>query len=92
MPLVQCAYCEEWFGGTTAFDRHLRVRRETVTTPGGHVVPNEQIVTCRTLAELGEVSQKTGLPRLVPTMRRDRRVWVTRLRDARTVPDVYQRA
>jgi hypothetical protein len=71
-----CAYCGESFGGTAAYDRHLLVRRMTVITPKGHVVPSEEVVTCRPVGSFGQL-MRNGEPRLV---RSSKGWWVTKLR------------
>lgn len=81
-----CAYCGENFGSIGAYDRHLRVTRKTVTTPRGYVVENEQVVTCRSVAEYAEPMKKTGKPRLVPVERKSGRAWVIETRDPSTIP------
>jgi hypothetical protein len=64
MPKNQCAYCGERFNSTGAYDRHLSVKRKTVTTPKGIKVAHEEVVTCRPVTEFGS-PMKDGLPRLV---------------------------
>lgn len=84
---VQCAYCLEHFNSTPAFDRHLLVRRMTVTTPKGHVVENEEVVTCRPVEEFSK-PMRNGQPRLVAVERKSGRVWVTKRYD----PTLLQKA
>lgn len=81
MSRAVCRYCGEQFGGVTAYDRHLDIRRRTVTTPKGHRVPNEQVVSCRPVDTFGEPMPKSREPRLVATDRNGTRVWVTRIDD-----------
>lgn len=78
MALATCAGCGERFGGVRAFDRHLLVRRVTVTTPAGHVVHGEQVVTCRPVESFSDPAGESGGPRLV---RSPRGVWVTKTDD-----------
>lgn len=82
MSKISCAYCNERFGSTAAFDRHLLVKRQTVTTKKGHVVENEQVVTCRPVSDFGK-PMKNGLPRLVLS---SRGTWVTALRPTESLP------
>jgi hypothetical protein len=49
VPACQCAACECWFTGLTAFDRHHDIDRRRVPP-----------VLCRDPAEAGLVRQKSG--------------------------------
>lgn len=86
MPVNECAYCAERFASTAAYDRHLLIRRMTVTTPKGHVVPGEQVVTCRPVGSFGQ-PMRDGRPRLVMGARGR---WVTE-RDPRYAQDPLRR-
>ena len=69
MPVNECAYCGERFASTPAYDRHLLIRRMTVTTPKGFVVPNEEVITCRPVEDFAKSFGRSGRPRLVRNSR-----------------------
>lgn len=65
---AHCRECHEHFNSTAAFDRH----REGSVEEGRYCVRVEDYAT---------PYRKTGLPRLVRSLRADGEVWVTALRD-----------
>jgi hypothetical protein len=76
---AHCAACHEHFSSPAAFDRHLRHRRMTVTSPRSHRVENELVTTCIPAADFTKPRGKAGKPLLVASERQGQRLWVTKV-------------